>query len=476
MLNFHRNVSISGARGASPERSKVIMVPSFGIAPTSTPTPARVQSARTAMLVTFGLLGVLMTTFLSRMPTLRDLLVVDPAGLATLLLFGALGALAALMVAGWASARFGARALLWWSSIGSMFALIGVGLASATGSQILFATAYFFVSLTYAFSNVPANAEAAEIERLVGRSIMSQFHAGFSVGMGVGLAIGALASHFGVSPAWHFSAVAAIAAVIRLSLIPMAVIDGTPDARVAGKSLGGPFATAGVEYRNRRVLLIGAIVFAASMTEMIAAQWLSLSVVDDFGKREAMGDIIYWIFVVAMFTVRLNGAAVIDRLGRVVTLRAGTAFVVAGVSLFAFTPTFWMVPLAVILWGIGAALNFPIGFSAAADDPRFAAARVAAVASFSTVAGLMVPPAIGRLATSDFISLRHAMLLVMVGSIAIFTLARSVRSENRIFRSRKADANVVGSATLNRKRKEPVGDPADVIDAAGQAFPMHQQE
>lgn len=452
------------------------MVPTFGIAPTSTPTPARVQSARRALLATFALLGTLMTTFLSRMPSLRDLLVVDPAGLAMLLLFGALGALAALMVAGWASARFGARALLWWSSLGSMFALIGVGLASAAGSQILFATAYFFVSLTYAFSNVPANAEAAEVERLVGRSIMSQFHAGFSVGMGVGLAIGALASHFGVSPAWHFAIVAVAAAVARLALVPMAVIDGVPDVRIATRSLGGPFATAAVEYRNRRALLIGAIVFAAAMTEMIAAQWLSLAVVDDFGKREAMGDIIYWIFVAAMFTVRLNGASVIDRLGRVVTLRASTVFAVAGVLLFAFTPTFWLVPLAVILWGMGAALNFPIGFSAAADDPRFAAARVAAVSSFSTVAGLMVPPAIGRLANIDFISLRHAMLLVIVGSIASFTLARAVRSENRIFRSRRGDALEVGSATLKSKRKQPVADPAEVIDAAGQAFPMHQQE
>ncbi len=428
------------------------------------------------MLVTFGLLGVLMTTFLSRMPTLRDLLEVNAAGLATLLLFGALGALAALMVAGWASARFGARALLWWSSVGSMFALVGVGFASAAGSQVLFAVAYFFVSLTYAFSNVPANAEAAEIERLVGRSIMSQFHAGFSVGMGVGLAIGATASHFGMPPVWHYSIVAVAAAVARLALTPMAVIDGMPDARVASKSLGGPFKTAGVEYSNRRVLLIGAIVFAAAMTEMIAAQWLSLSVVDDFGKAEAMGDIIYWIFVVAMFTVRVNGAAVIDRLGRVVTLRVSTVFAAVGVTLFAFTPWFWLVPLAVVLWGIGAALNFPIGFSAAADDPRFAAARVAAVSSFSTVAGLMVPPAVGQLASSDFVSLRHSMLLVVVGSIAIFVLARSVRSENRIFRSRRADANVVGSATLGTKRDEQVGDPAEVIDAAGQAFPMHRQE
>ncbi len=77
---------------------------------------------------------------------------------------------------------------------------------------------------------------------------------------------------------------------------------------MASKSLGGPFATAGAQYRNRRVLLIGAIVFAAAMTEMIAAQWLSLAVVDDFGQREATGDIIYWIFVASMFSIQNVGS------------------------------------------------------------------------------------------------------------------------------------------------------------------------
>jgi hypothetical protein len=68
------------------------------------------------------------------------------------------------------------------------------------------------------------------------------------------------------------------------------------------------------------------------------------------------------------------------------------------------------------------------------------------------------------------------MLLVVIGSIASFAFARSVRGENRIFRSRRADAAAVGSATLGRKRMEPVGDPAAVIDAAGVATPMHVQE
>lgn len=450
------------------------MVPSFGRAPTTKPDAARIQSGRRALLVLFGILGLLTTTFLSRMPSLRDLMQVTPAGLAMLLLSGAMGALVALTVTGWATARFGTRALLWWSSIGYLVAFSAVGVASALGSPMLFVTAYFFVSVTFALANVPVNAEAAEIERRVGRSIMSQFHAAFSVGMAMGLAIGVAASHWRIEPVWHFVIVAFAMTVVRLVMIPVAVIDGTPDPRVASRSLGGPFATAGVEFRNKRVLLIGAIVFAAAMTENVAAQWLPLSIVDDFGMREAMGDIIYWVFVAAMFTVRMNGASVIDRFGRVVTLRASAVLVVLGVVLFATTPVFWLVPVAAILWGVGAALNFPIGFSAAADDPRYAAARVAAVSTFSTVAGLMVPQAVGRLA--EWVPLRHAMLLVIIGSIASFVMSRSVRGENRIFTSRRAEAETVGAATLGRRPKEPVGDHADVIDAAGVATPMHRQD
>src|SRR5664279_615846 len=251
------------------------MVPSFGRVPTTMPDAARIQSGRRALLVLFGILGLLSTTFLSRMPSLRDLMHVTPAGLAMLLLSGAMGALVALTVTGWATARFGTRALLWWSSFGYLAAFSTVGVASALGSPVLFVTAYFFVSVTFALANVPVNAEAAEIERRVGRSIMSQFHAAFSVGMALGLAIGVAASHWGIAPVWHFAIVAAAATMVRLVMIPIAVIDGTPDARVASKSLGGPFATAGVEYRNKRVLLIGGIVFASAMAEMIAAQWLS---------------------------------------------------------------------------------------------------------------------------------------------------------------------------------------------------------
>ena len=55
------------------------------------------------------------------------------------------------------------------------------------------------------------------------------------------------------------------------------------------------------------------------------------------------------------------------------------------------------------LWGLGVSLGFPVGMSAAGDDPH-AAGRVSVVASIAYVAFLAGPPLIGFLADDG----RHA--------------------------------------------------------------------
>jgi len=422
------------------------MVLQFGYAPTTSPTSARVRQARLGVLTTFATMGMILSTFLSRVPTIRDLLDVSASGLANLIIFGAFGALAGLMVTGWAAAKFGTRALLLWSSFGALFGMVGEAVGPAEGSKLLFAAGYFLVSFSFAFANVAMNAEAAEVERHIGRPVMSQFHAAFSVGMAFALALGAFASHLGVSVVWHFVTVTLLITAVRVAIVGVAAINGMPDTASAGASLGGPFATAKAEYKDKRIVLIGVIVFAASMAEMTAAQWMALAVVDDFGKPEAVGDLMYWSFVISMVTVRWLGAPIIGRLGRVVSLRVSAVSIAIGVVLFAFTPVFWAVPLAAVFWGMGCALGVPIGFSAAADDSRRAAAAVAAVASFSTVSGLMVPQAIGNLA--EWVPLRNAMLLVLLATVTTFVLARAVRKDGSLFRSRRAMTRIVGAAIL----------------------------
>jgi MFS family permease len=115
--------------------------------------------------------------------------------------------------------------------------------------------------------------------------------------------------------------------------------------------------------------------------------------------------------------------------------------VIVGIVMFALTPWFALVPVALVFWGIGSALGVPIGFTAAAEEPKRAAARVAAVSSFATVAGLAIPPVIGHLAEAT--STRHALLIVVLAAIATLALARSVRREERIF------------GRLRRRRRRP---------------------
>ncbi|MEX0913708.1 MAG: MFS transporter [Demequina sp.] len=450
------------------------MVPALGHRPTSSPDAARVRSARLGVLAQFALMGMALATFLSRLPSIRDDLDVSPSQLATLIVFGAVGALMGLLVIGWAAAQFGTRALLWWSSILHLFAFSGVALSTEIGNQVLFAAGHLLVSFSFAFTNVAMNAEGAVVERKLGRSVMPQFHASFSLGMAMALGIGALVSHVGVTPLWHFLGAVVIITVLRLAVIPVATMDGMPTPNPSGVSLGGPFATAKAEYREKRVVLIGLIVFAASMTEMTAAQWIALAIVDDFNRSEAVGDLIYWVFVIAMVTVRWNGAPIIGRWGRVMTLRVAAVFVLTGLLIFAFAPWFWAIPIAALLWGMGAALGIPIGFSAAADQEDRAAARVAAVASFSTVAGLLVPQAVGFLA--EAVPLRQALLLVSVASVTSFLLARAVRKEGTLFRSRGAQWRDVGSAMLHKDTPAATVSPGATVGTASPHTPTSGNE
>ena len=51
----------------------------------------------------------------------------------------------------------------------------------------------------------------------------------------------------------------------------------------------------------------------------------------------------------------------------------------------------------ILVWGLGASLGFPVGMSAAADDPSRAAARVSVVATIGYAAFLAGPPLLGLL-------------------------------------------------------------------------------
>ncbi len=148
-------------------------------------------------------------------------------------------------------------------------------------------------------------------------------------------------------------------------------------------------------WRERRTLLIGVFVFTAAFTEGTGNDWLGVAMIDGYGAVPALGSLIFAIFLAAMTLGRWFGPMLLDRYGRVLSIRCLAVLALAGLALVVWGGT---LPLAIVgaaLWGVGIALGFPVGMSAAGDDPQHAAARMSVVASIGYLAFLAGPPLIG---------------------------------------------------------------------------------
>jgi MFS family permease len=121
---------------------------------------------------------------------------------------------------------------------------------------------------------------------------------------------------------------------------------------------------------------------------------------------------VFGVFVAAMTVGRLVGVRLLDRFGRVPVLRVSAGLAVVGLLAFIYGPNLVVAIIGVALWGLGASLGFPVGMSAASDDPRTAAARVSVVATIGYAAFLIGPPLIGWL--GQVTGYLHALVVVLV--------------------------------------------------------------
>ncbi|MHA7134421.1 MFS transporter [Oerskovia turbata] len=233
------------------------------------------------------------------------------------------------------------------------------------------------------------------------------------------------------APAGAGSEPAAAHGVTDPSVADSAVADSAAAARTAtgpatpARRRGAGLRAALTAWREPRTLLIGVVLLAASLSEGSASNWLSISMVDGFEVREAIGAMAYGTFVAAMTVFRFAGTGLIDRFGRVTILRVSGVSALVGLLLFGLAPGLPLAWFGIVLWGCGAALANPIAIAAASDDPLRAPARVSVVTSFISFGSLTAPPLLGLLA--DAIGGRHALLTITVATVVSVVLASAVK-------------------------------------------------
>jgi predicted MFS family arabinose efflux permease len=351
-----------------------------------------VRRSRTAVFIVFLANGLAFATLLARTPALRDALGLSTAQLGLLLLCLSAGAVAGLPLAGPIVHRFGpARAVLFsmLTVTAGMFPLT-VALLS---SWIPVAAGGLLVSgLGMGIWDVAMNVEGAAVERRFERSLMPQLHATFSLGTVTGAGIGVASAASGLPLAVQLSVVAGLLPPIAVLATQQFLPQPPPPTR--HRSGSGALAA----WREPRTLLLGLMVLGFAFTEGSANDWIAVAFVDGYRTDETVGAIGFGCFVTAMMLGRLAGGRALDRFGRIPVLCATAVLAAAGLLLVLLAGSTALALVGAVLWGMGASLGFPIGMSAAADDPARAAARVSVVSSIGYCAFLAGPPLIGVLA------------------------------------------------------------------------------
>jgi len=349
-----------------------------------------VRRATAAVAAVFVLSGFAFASWASRIPQVRDALGLSTGELGLVLLAIALGSVTAMPLSGLVVARLGTARTVALTALVAAAGLAATGLGYRVGVVPVVA-GLFALGVGNGTWDVAMNVEGSAVERARRRAIMPRLHAGFSLGTVAGALLGAAMVAVEVSVAVHLVAVAVIVAVAG----PLAVRGFLPGA--GPPPPGGRRRNPLRAWTERRTLLIGAFVFAAAFTEGTGNDWLGVAVIDGYGADAALGALTFAVFLAAMTLGRWFGPALIDRHGRVPVVRVLGALALAGLALVVWGGVLAVAVAGAGLWGLGTALGFPAGMSAAGDDPAHAAARVSVVATIGYLAFLAGPPLIGAL-------------------------------------------------------------------------------
>lgn len=371
---------------------------------------------RNALFVVFMINGLGFSTWLARVPAIRDGLDISTGEVAALLFTGALGAVSGLVFSSHIIAWIGQRNTILFFGLLGLVGLAGIGVGSAwVSSYALTVIAIIMAGAGNGIADVAMNVEGAAVEKAVNRNIMPWFHAFWSLGTVTGAGLSALMSFLGIGIALHTIAMALILAPV-LWFVSRVISDNREPGSSGEAEERSTLAERLRVWKEPRTLAIGIITLGMAFAEGSANDWLALAIVDGRDQTNAMGALWFGFFTLGMMTGRIGGVYLLDKFGRVPVLQWSAAMAIAGLALVILVEQPILSGLGALMWGVGSSLGFPVGMSAAADNPRGSAARVSAVATVAYGAFLIGPPLIGGLGESIGIL---AALWVVVGVIAM---------------------------------------------------------
>jgi len=380
---------------------------------------ARPTGARWAVKLLFFLNGVLIASWASRVPAVQAFHHLSNGALGLVLFSIAFGAVLAMPLSGWFTARAGSDKVCVWTALAYGLMLPAIFLAPNVATLVL---ALFCFGASHAALDVSMNAQAVAVEKRYARPIMSSFHALWSLGGLTGAALGGLLASQNFSLAAHFTLVSILFGIGLALASPHLLV--VAEERAPQHLTGRP--SNGFHWPSGILLALGAVSLCVMMGEGAMADWSAVYLRKIIGASEGLAAAGYATFSISMAVGRLAGDYLTARLQPQVLVRAGSSLAAVGMLLaISFShPAVALLGFAMV--GAGFATTVPIVFTAAGATRNVPPGiALASVSSLGYLGFLFGPPMIGFVA--QWLGLKVALGIIVATSLLAAILANSVR-------------------------------------------------
>ena len=382
--------------------------------------------ARAGVSLVFLANGLGFANLVPRFPEIVEGLGLSRSAFGQAVAAASVGALVAGLAASWLISRLTSAKVASLGMLVVALALLGAGLAR---SWLVLAICLLVVGGTDSIVDVAQNAHGLRVQRRWGASIVTSFHASWSLGAVLGAAMGQALAGAGVGVGTHMVLTAVVLLVLstgpllagwflpghdRADREPDEIkeFDNAPQVRPATSSRRvGPVTIL--------VLLVVGLLCAASMfPEDVAMNWSSLLLSDQGAGAGHVG-----LGLVAlqgtMIVGRLVGDRIIDAVGQRAVIAWGGALVTLGMSIALLLSSVPGTLLGMAISGAGCAVAVPVTYSAADDVEGLPPGLGLTIVSWlARLAGLLAPPVVGRLGDDHglWVALAYGLLggLIMV--------------------------------------------------------------
>jgi MFS family permease len=376
---------------------------------------------RIAIAVFFFVNGFLYANCTGRLPELKDYFNVSNSTLGTMLFTTAIGALVAMPITGWLTTRYNSGKLTIYT--GLLFCCI-VPLIPYSQNVWLGRMSFFMTGFFSGAMDITMNGQAVFVERKYKKTIMSSFHAAFSIGMALGAGSGALFANYHFPLRFHliYMALASILALAAVSPIILRSQEGNTTTKEArSKRQRIPFL----------IWMIAIIGYCGMTGEGSMVDWSAIYMHTVVGRTQAFSALAVGTFATAMTIGRLFGDYFIDRMGRQFILLFSCFAAIIGLSEALLLPSAPTVLMGFFLVGIGLSNVVPMTYSTAGNIKGIEPAAGIAIASSIGYSGFFIsPPVIGYLADGLGLRIGLAFPLLLFGvmlSVIYFLMRREKR-------------------------------------------------